>query len=63
MDDNAHPGSGGSFSRSQIDKAPETFSLFLGFRASLSRLHREFIRSKEEDKISGAQGRECRAFL
>ena len=29
MDENAHPGSGGPFSRLQIDKAPETFLVFV----------------------------------
>ena len=62
MDDNAHPGSGGSFSRSQIDKAPETFSLFLGFRASLSRLHREFIRSKERRQNLWRPGQRMQGF-
>ena len=62
MDDNAYPGSGGPFSRSQIDKAPETFSLFLGFRASLSRLHREFIRSKERRQNLWRPGQRMQGF-
>ena len=62
MDENAHPGSGGPFSRSQIDKAPETFSLFLGFRASLSRLHREFIRSKERRQNLWRPGQRMQGF-
>ena len=61
MDENAHPGSGGSFSCSQFDKPPEMF--FGGFAPHCRRFTANSSGVKKEDKISGAQVRERNAFL
>ena len=63
MGENEHTGSGRPFSCSQIDKAPETFSLLWGFAPHCGGFTENSSGVKKEDKISGARVEEGMAFL